>query len=471
MAPHPRVAIVLLSCLTLAPALLPGSAGARVPASHGHHGSVSAGDPYFPRQGNGGYNAQHYAIYFRYSVQTRRMLGHTTIHAMATESLSRFDLDLRRRIHVSSVRVNGQSAHFAQPAAQVQELVITPAHVLPAGQRFTVAVHYAGHPDSIRDPDDALDGFIRTNDGAVLLNEPQGAPTWFPVNDTPDDKATYDVTVRVGKGHTVMSNGRLVRVREHRHTHTFFWSLNKPVSSYLITATIGKFEHWTGRSAKGVPYRIAVDPTVAAASKPVLEQLPHIIDFFSAKYGKYPFDQAGAIVDNAPYVGYALECASRPVFDRAPSRGDLSHELAHQWFGDDVTLRRWRDIWLNEGFAEFSQWLWGEHRGGPTTYQRLQDVLSRPAGDSIWSPPPANPGGAANVFAGSVYIRGAATLAALRHKLGSPTFFSILRGWVAGHRYSNGVVPGFTRYAERVSHRNLHDFFHKWLYASGKPGS
>jgi aminopeptidase N len=330
-------------------------------------------------------------------------------------------------------------------------------------------VRYAGHPAALRDPSGALDGFIRTDDGAIVLNEPQGAPTWFPVNDSPDDKATYDVTVRVGKGHTVMSNGRLVRVREHGRTHTFHWSLNTPVSSYLITATIGRFDRRSGRTPAGVPYVIAVDPTVAAAADPVLKQLPAIIDYFSKKYGKYPFRQAGAIVDNASYVGYALECASRPVFDRAPSQDDLSHELAHQWFGDDVTLERWRDIWLNEGFAQFSQWLWSEHRGGPTTYQRLQDVLSEPASSSIWSPPPGNPGSAADVFAGSVYVRGAATLAALRHKLGSPTFFKIMRGWAAQHRYGNAVVPGFTHFAGRVAQRNLHAFFHKWLYTSGKP--
>jgi aminopeptidase N len=459
-----------VSCLALAVSVLPGPAGARTAARHAHHGSLGAGDPYFPRQGNGGYDVRHYAISFSYSVRTRRMVGHTGIRAVAHEALSRFDLDLRRRIHVHAVKVNGEPAHFAQPTAKVQELVITPAHALHKGKAFTVSVHYAGHPDSIRDPDDALDGFIRTNDGAVLLNEPQGAPTWFPVNDTPRDKATYDVTVRVGNNHTAVSNGRLLRVVRHGNTRTFFWSLNRPVSSYLITATIGRFERRSGRTPGGVRYLIAVDPTVAAAANPVLKKLPKIIDYFSSKYGKYPFGNAGAIVDNAPYVGYALECATRPVFDRAPSEATLAHELAHQWFGDDVTLKRWRDIWLNEGFAQFSQWLWGEHTGGPSTYQRLQELLRQPASSSVWNPPPANPGGPQHEFADSVYVRGAGALAALRHKLGSATFFQILRGWVSQRQYSNATVPGFIRYAERVSHLDLHAFFHKWIYASGKPG-
>ena len=469
MTRYRRIPVALLTGLALVLAFVPSSGAAPGAARRTHHGAATAGDPYYPRQGNGGYNARHYDIHFRYSVASRRMVGLTTIRAVATESLSRFNLDLRHRLHVRSVRVNGEVAHFAQPADQVQELVITPAHVLRSGAKFTVAVHYAGHPDSIRDPDEALDGFIRTSDGAVVLNEPQGAPTWFPVNDTPRDKATFDVAVRVGNGHTAMSNGRLVRVKKHKHTRTFFWSLAQPVSSYLITATIGHFHRAHGRSPGGVPYIVAVDPSVGSPSDPVLQQLPHIIDYFSKKYGKYPFGPAGAIVDNAPFVGYALECATRPVFDRSPTQGDLSHELAHQWFGDDVTLKRWRDIWLNEGFAQFSQWLWDEHRGGPTTYQRLQQTLAEPASSGIWDPPPANPGGPANEFAASVYVRGAAALAALRHKIGSATFFTILRGWVAKHQYGNAVVPGFTRYAADVANRDLDAFFSKWLYQSGKP--
>jgi aminopeptidase N len=176
------------------------------------------------------------------------------------------------------------------------------------------------------------------------------------------------------------------------------------------------------------------------------------------------------IVDNAHFVGYALETATRPVFDRAPTIETLSHELAHQWFGDDVTLRRWRDIWLNEGFAEFSSWLWDEHRGAKTAAQHLADLMSIPASQTgEWLPPPGNPGSADRVFSASVYDRGAGTLEALRKKLGDRVFFRILRGWVRGHAYGNATVPQFTAYAQQVSHRDLTQFFQEWLYKRGKP--
>jgi aminopeptidase N len=136
-----------------------------------------------------------------------------------------------------------------------------------------------------------------------------------------------------------------------------------------------------------------------------------------------------------------------------------------------VTLRRWRDIWLNEGFAEFSSWLWSEHTGGKTAAQFFHQLYALPASNDIWTPPPANPGGAANIFAGSVYERGAMTLQALRVKLGDPTFFRLMRRWAAAHRYGNATVPQFVGLAETVSGRDLTHFFRVWLYYKAKPTS
>jgi aminopeptidase N len=266
-----------------------------------------------------------------------------------------------------------------------------------------------------------------------------------------------------------VSNGHRVASWTSGGRTTSQWQMSYPISTYLVTATIGRFTVTTGRTPGGVPYLNAVDPTQAAATAPVLVKLPSMVDYFSGVFGRYPFDSAGAIVDNAPNVGYALETATRPVFDSAPDELTLAHELAHQWFGDSVTLQRWRDIWINEGFAEFSSWLWDEHSGGTTGAQHLQDLLAEPGDSDVWAPPPGNPGSNEDIFAGSVYDRGAGTLQALREKLGNATFFSILRGWLVVHRAGNATVADFRAYAAAVSHQNLTHFFTVWLDSPDKP--
>ena len=160
-------------------------------------GARGAGDPYYPRQGNGGYRVKHYGLHIDYRPATHHLAGHAHIVARTSQRLSQFDLDLRLRMRVQSVRVNGAAATFAQPKALVQELVITPASIVSKGHALVIDVKYGGTVHNIFDPDGSPDGFIVTKDGAFVANEPQGSPTWFPVNDTPRDKATYRATVTV----------------------------------------------------------------------------------------------------------------------------------------------------------------------------------------------------------------------------------------------------------------------------------
>jgi aminopeptidase N len=460
-----------LAALVLVLGLAGGARGtvAAASAAPSTIGSVGGGDSYYPLQGNGGYDARHYSLTLRYEPRTGQLAGVARIRAVATMELSRFDLDLRHDMTATRVLVNGRVAAHRQPTTFAHELVITPARLLTAGKRFTVVVHYRGTTRKVTDPDGSPDGWIRTNDGAFVANEPQGSPSWFPVNNIPRDKATYTTTIDVPRGYTVAGNGQLSRPT-HTATRTIWhYNLTTPVSDYLVTTTVGRFTAHFGRTARGVPYRIFIDPQERVHSGRVLRDLPKIIDFYSSRYGAYPFKQAGAIVDHAPNVGYALETATRPLFPGAPDELTLAHELAHQWYGDTITCRYWRDIWLNEGFAEFSDWMWDQHRGGMTMHQHFERLLARPADSSSFEPPPGNPGSAKNIFAGSVYDRGAMTLEALREKVGNHVFFRIMRGWLAAHRHATATVPGFTRYAAQVAHRDLSHFFSVWLYRHRKP--
>jgi aminopeptidase N len=240
------------------------------------------------------------------------------------------------------------------------------------------------------------------------------------------------------------------------------------MAAYLATASIGKFRITTYRTA-GLPGYVAVDPREAAAAAPALAKLPAMIAFEQQAFGRYPFSSTGAIVMRAPQAGYALETQTRPLFDRAPDEATLAHELAHQWFGDSVSVERWKDIWLNEGFATYAEWLWSEHTGGPTAQQTFDKLYASPASDDLWSFPVADPGTGANIFGTPPYERGAMVLHEVRKAVGDTTFFRILRTWAAQHRYGHGTTAEFTSLATSLSGRNLTAVFATWLYTSGKP--
>jgi aminopeptidase N len=455
-----RLGALLLTAATLA---VTGPAWA---AAGFTPGSPGLSDPFFPLAGNGGYDVSHYALRLGYDPATRRLDATAVVSATATQDLSRFDLDLRG-FRISRLLVNGRPAAFSRRG---QELVITPAAGLRAGRPFAVAVDYAGVPAVVTDPDQSIEGWVPTGDGAFVVGEPQGSPAWYPVNDNPQDKATYDFRVTVPAGLTVMANGVLVSRTSAGGRTTFVWRERFPMAPYLATATLGRFDLTRYRLASGLPVYVAVDPSLPPT--PVLGKLPEIVRFYSSIYGPYPFDAAGAIVDDAKKVGYALETQTKPVFDRPPDETTLAHELSHMWYGDSVTLRRWPDIWLHEGFATWSEWIWSEHEGRRSAHRIFTTLYKTPATDTkFWTPPPADPGSPAQLFDGTVYDRGGMTLEALREKVGDAAFFRILRRWAAEHRYGNVTTAQFVALAERVSGMDLRHFFDVWLYQPGKPTS
>ena len=435
-------------------------------------GAPGSGDPYFPEQGNGGYDVGHYGLDLRYDTVGRRLTGVATIRATPTQHLTRFDLDLRRAMTVSSVRVDGHRARFAQPARLRQELRVRPARALTPGKAFTVVVRYAGHPRAVTDADGSLEGWVATKDGAFVVGEPQGSPSWFPCNDDPRDKATYDFRVTVPPAVTAIANGELRSTTTRRSGwHTFRWHNGFPMATYLATVTTGVFDVQTGVTPGGIPYYIAADPTVRAKSRAVLRKVPAMTDYFVELFGPYPFGSTGAVVDHAPKVGYALETQTKPLYDSPPDDLTAAHEIAHMWFGDSVTLSRWSDIWVNEGFAEFASWMWSEHSGGRSAQSFFDSLYKKKVGSGVWRPPPGQPGGPATLFANSVYARGAMTLQALRVKLGDATFFPMLRTWYAGHAYGNVSVTDFSAFASTYSGVDLSAFFRTWLYQRAKPTS
>ncbi|GGO87496.1 M1 family metallopeptidase [Wenjunlia tyrosinilytica] len=435
-------------------------------------GAPGVGDPYYPDYGNGGYDVSHYDLRLKYRPSTDRLEGTATLLADTTQALSRFNLDFA--LDVSEVRVNGRKAAFARSGDH--ELEITPSAPLDKGRSISVVVRYSGTPSKV-----VASGFtswLRTPDGGVAANEPESAWWWFPSNDHPTDKATYDISVSVPDGTQAVSNGVLVSQSSRLGWTRFNWRSSKPQATYLATLAVGRFDITDNTTESGLPVINAYSKDLgdnAGAARASVERTAEVADWLSGIFGPYPFNALGGYVPNVP-TGYALETQTRPFYSpRQFANGSnvsvVVHELAHQWYGDSVSLKRWSDIWINEGFARYAQWLWSE-KEGEGTGQELADYVYalHPADDPFWKVEPGDPG-PDNQFALAVYDRGALALQALRNKVGDKAFFAILEDWPTRNRGGNASVRDFVRFAEHESGRPLAEFFDTWLFTPAKPSA
>jgi aminopeptidase N len=410
--------------------------------------------------GNGGYEVDHYDLGLHARPGADRLKAVATITATATQSLSSFNLDFRD-LRVTFVSVDGSPATISRRGG---EMTVTPAAPIASGASFAVVVAYHGTPMPVGGI-----GWIKTHDGTAVFSEPNGSPSWFPCNDHPSDKATYSFTVTVPRRYRAIANGLLDSVQRRRGSSTFAWHEPQPMATYLATVTIGHFRIKSSTVA-GLPAWTAVAPGQGGRSRKTLRKLPRIINLYSSRFGPYPFSSAGSIVVPGKAVT-ALETQTRPVYIGAPYAEVVAHETAHQWFGDAVSLAQWQDIWLNEGFATWVTWMW-QYGGDDALLRENFKLVFRRAtkvlGHAFWKLPPGAPG-PRRLFSAPVYYRGGLTLEALREKVGDATFYSILRDWVAQHKYGNGTTGQFIALAEGESGASLAHFFDVWLFQPRKP--
>ncbi len=439
------------------------------------------GDSFYPLLGNAGYDVTHYDITLDVDPATNKIEGTAVIEAIALDDLSQFDLDLAG-LKVDSVSVNGEAANFSR---YQMELVVSPRAErsvaetkrvwIAAQETFTVAVTYHGSPTPVGD--DVIHmavGWQVMPGGTFVASEPSGAMTWFPCNNHWGDKATFTFHITVPEGYQVVANGVPLAAVETRGFSTQTWAESEPMSTYLATVVIGHYQLEEQKTSSGLRILNYFPEETPDGVRHDFARVPEMIEFYSDLIAPYPFEAYGAVLVNLP-LGFALETQTRSLFGNTRIKEEVvAHELAHQWFGDNLTIASWEDLWLKEGFATYMSYLWLEHSQGEAAFeQKIQETYDNTVMDEfgLAFEPIGNlrPKTANALYRSSTYFRGALTLHALRLEVGDETFFKILREFYTRYAGKSASTDNFVAVVQEVSGRDLTVFFTRWLDIPSMP--
>jgi aminopeptidase N len=422
---------------------------------------------YFPARGDRSYAVAHYDLALSYDVDTNHLRGKAVLTAEARGDLSELRLDLTG-LRVTKVTVDGARTRWV---AKSQHLLVRLRQPIAAGTTFRVVVAYNGQPRPVADGDDGS-GWEELADGVLVAGQTNGAPSWFPCNDRPDDKATYRIELTAPNAYYVVANGVCTSQWRSASTTTWIYEQRESMATYLATVQIGRYVVHPVEGSS-VPMSAVLPHRLLHRYDSAFGRQPEMLDFYARLFGPYPFG-AYTVVITDDRLEIPLEAQGMSTFGSNFLSSDwdnvrlVAHELSHQWFGNALTLTTWDDIWLHEGFACYCEWLWSEESGGRTTDARARDhwlkLAAKPQDLLLGDPGPDL------MFDDRVYKRGALLLHALRLTIGDDRFFALLRTWVERHRYGSVTSAMFESLAAEVTGEPLDDFFEVWLRQRPLPG-
>ena len=444
---------LLAGCSSSSPSTTP-------PTPSGRYAGI--GDPYYPDDGNTGYHVRGYDVRLTYQVGGIITSATTTVHATVTARQPLFDLDLSNQLVVTSVVVNGKHATFRQRAPH--ELVITPDGVLTPGQALTVVVGYHGPMGQ----DGPLSGWHAVaSGGGLLAGEPHSCAFWYPCNDYPTDKATFALTATVPKGFAVASSGfQGATTTLPSGARTFRWHEPAPTTTYLTTMLVDHLTFDRSTLPDGKPL-VSAYSTGALRERANEAKLPQILALLSSKWGPYPAPTAGGMFLAAPF-GFSLEVYGRPVYTAGVPLSTVVHENAHQWWGDNISIKSWKDICFNECMASYAPWLWDEAHG-----ENLDQYYRQQIHTVDWTAPLYNMGPGHEFDGPGVYWKGAFFEHALRRlidtKVGDAGYFAALRKIQASYGGGNMSMLEFRNVLSRLTGVDLTTFWQQWVIGREQP--
>ena len=343
-------------CVITAMALpLTASASAQEKRSDSTIGTVGIGDSIFPMEGNGGIDIQHYDLAITWDDKTGNIEAKATLDVKATQKLSAFNLDFHG-LKIKSLTVDGEKSTFLR---EKDELSITLPHLVEKEGMFQVEVVYSGKPSHILDS--IAYGWETSKDGVMALSEPNSAKNWFPNNNHPSDKASYTFHITVPKNFDVVANGTPQKTEVKHKTKTFHFTSREPMATYLTVIHIGQYDRVDSVTKSGIRVHDYFYRGISDEFKAMFSKENEILDFYAKIFVPYPFETAGVIVMKGNSI-LAYETQTRSTFGVPITEMKLAHEIAHQWFGDYVSLSSWKENWLKEGFANYAAALWMSHK-------------------------------------------------------------------------------------------------------------
>ena len=442
-----------------------------VPAANATEGERGLGDPYYPEAGNSGYDVAKYQIAVSWDPGKATLSGTTVVSARAEHRLQSFYLDFG--LPVSKVLVNGQPAEFDLQSGS--QLEVEPATEIAAGAEFAVAVTYAGNPAELNNGDTGP--WHTTNAEWGVIGEPESSAWWFPANDHPSDPALMDVSIRVPAGMEAISVGRLESAdsAKEKDFDTWHWVARQPMATYLNFVTIGQYEVRQG-TRDGLPYVYAVSEQLRPENRKkafdALLTTTQRIRLMEQIFGPYPFTEAGGVVPAHDLPFGALENQTRPAYNPgailSPGYASelMNHELAHMWFGNSVTLREWNDIFTNEAYASWAQWIYNERTGKGKANDKLNETYDQYAREAgFWQVTMIDPG-KTHLF-DVVYARGPMTVQAVRNVMGDEAFFRLTREWAQAP--GSRSLEDWMDAAQAASPVDLEPVFQAWIYSPTAP--
>jgi aminopeptidase N len=379
-----------------------------------------------------------------------------------------FQLDLAHELTVGQAWLDGRSVPFTHEA---KDLAVD--HAVTSGDRHVLQLTYSGTPEPVAAPTDRPDftstGWTTTDDGSVwTMQEPYGAYSWYAVNDQPSDKAFYDVTIDAPAPMVGVSNGRLVsRVTRDGRTVTH-WTLPEPAASYLVTIAIGHYTETKDTGPHGLPITYwTPDDQPGALAK--VRYAPRAIAYLERLVGRYPFPTLGVLVvpSNSAMETESTITLGENRYDL--TRDVVTHELAHQWYGDEVTPDDWSDLWMSEGMAAYlAEATWtGDHGSQDRTAILRHWTTFVSAMRSKYGPPAHYQ--PQDFAEGNVYYIPALMWDTIRQRVGTRTFWRTLTQWPRAHRFTSQSRASLAAWWSRRTGQDLRPLFHRWLLASHEP--